>query len=177
MFKKMSIILSTIFIVFIVISIAGCKTIESEIKEEQKPIVKEDKEDKEETPKITIKEFGADREVLSVKIGNKTYYVLGKNNTKNINEENIKNINLVAPLKISEETVKGFNGIVITYYDIKIFLGEKGSSVKVGLFEPQKNSWTIGDDIDRSQSIQIKLADNGVGLITIGRSSISLSYR
>lgn len=171
MLKKMSIILSTIFIV---ISIAGCKTIESEIKEEQKPIVKEDKE---ETPKITIKEFGADREVLSVKIGNKTYYVLGKNNTKNINEENIKNINLVAPLKISEETVKGFNGIVITYYDIKIFLGEKGSSVKVGLFEPQKNSWTIGDDIDRSQSIQIKLADNGVGLITIGRSSISLSYR
>lgn len=171
MLKKMSIILSTIFIV---ISIAGCKTIESEIKEEQKPIVKEDKE---ETPKITIKEFGADREVLSVKIGNKTYYVLGKNNTKNINEENIKNINLVAPLKISEESVKGFNGIVITYYDIKIFLGEKGSSVKVGLFEPQKNSWTIGDDIDRSQSIQIKLADNGVGLITIGRSSISLSYR
>lgn len=174
MLKKMLIILSAIFVVFIVISIVGCKTIESEIKEEPKPIVKEDKE---ETPKITIKEFGADREVLSVKIGNKTYYVLGKNNIKNINEENIKNINLVAPLKISEETIKGFNGIVITYYDIKIFLGEKGSSVKAGLFEPQKNSWTIGDDIDRSQSIQIKLADNGVGLITIGRSSISLSYR
>lgn len=163
MIRNVLIILSIIFI-------AGCKTIEPK-KEEPKPIVKE------EAPKIIIKEFGADKEVLSVKIENKTYYVLGKSDIKNINEENIKNINLVAPLKISEETVKGFNGIVITYYDIKIFLGESGTSIKAGLFEPQKNSWTIGDDIDRSQSIQIRLSDNGIGLITVGRSSISLSYR
>lgn len=165
--------LKNILIVLPIIFIAGCKTIEPK-EEEIKPVVKEVKE---EEPKIIIREFGADREVLSVKIENKTYYVLGKNNTKNISEENIKNLNLVAPLKISEETVKGCSGIVITYYDVKIFLGESGSSVKVGLFEPQKNSWTIGDDIDRSQSIQIKLSDNGVGLITVGRSSISLSYR
>lgn len=111
-------------------------------------------------------------------IGDKIYYVLGKNSSQNINEQNIKNISLVAPLKISEEIVKGHKGIVITYYDVKIFLGEKSSNeVKVGLFEPQKNSWTVGNDTDRSQSIQLKLSDRSTGLMTIGRSSISLSYR
>lgn len=161
-----------ILIIFAVIFISGCRTVTEipEKKEEPAPVVKEE-------PKIIIKEFGADGEVLSVKINDKTYYVLGKNNPQNINEQNIKNLSLVAPLKITEETIKGNKGIVITYYDVKIFLGEKGAGVKVGLFEPQKNAWTIGDDIDRTQSIQIKLADNGIGLITVGRSSISLSYR
>jgi len=161
-----------ILIIFAIIFLAGCKTV-SEIPEkieEPEPAIKEE-------PKIIIKEYGADGEVFSVKINDKTYYVLGRNNPQNINENNIKNLSLVAPLKITEETIKGNKGIVITYYDVKIFLGEKGAGVKVGLFEPQKNAWTIGDDIDRSQSIQIKLADNGIGLITIGRSSISLSYR
>lgn len=164
-----------ILIIFAIIFLAGCKTV-SEIPEkieEPEPAI----EKKEEEPKIIIKEYGADGEVFSVKINDKTYYVLGRNNPQNINENNIKNLSLVAPLKITEETIKGNKGIVITYYDVKIFLGEKGAGVKVGLFEPQKNAWTIGDDIDRSQSIQIKLADNGIGLITIGRSSISLSYR
>ena len=104
---------------------------------------------------------------------------MGKNSSQNINEQNIKNISLVAPLKISEEIVKGYKGIVITYYDVKIFLGEKNfkRSLQVGLFEPQKNSWTVGNDTDRSQSIQLKLSDRSTGLMTIGRSSISLSYR
>lgn len=164
-----------ILILFSIVFISSCKTIteipeKPEKKEEPAPVVKEE-------PKITIKEYGADGEVLSVKIDDKNYYVLGKNNPQNINEQNIKNLSLVAPLKIAEETVRGNKGIVITYYDVKIFLGEKGAGVKVGLFEPQKNAWTVGDDIDRSQSIQIKLADNGIGLITVGRSSISLSYR
>jgi hypothetical protein len=48
-----------------------------------------------------------------VTIGDKIYYVLGKNSSQNINEQNIKNISLVAPLKISEEMVKGYKGIVI----------------------------------------------------------------
>ena len=164
-----------ILIIFAIIFLAGCKTVSEipekpEKTEEPEPAIKEE-------PKIIIKEYGADGEVLSVKINDKTYYVLGRNNPQNINENNIKNLSLVAPLKITEETIKGNKGIVITYYDVKIFLGEKSAGVKVGLFEPQKNAWTIGDDIDRSQSIQIKLADNGIGLITIGRSSISLSYR
>ena len=162
-----------ILIIFAVIFISGCRTVTEipEKKEEPAPVVKEE-------PKIIIKEFGADGEVLSVKINDKTYYVLGKNNPQNINEQNIKNLSLVAPLKISEEIVKGYKGIVITYYDVKIFLGEKSSSeVKVGLFEPQKNSWTVGNDTDRSQSIQLKLSDRSTGLMTIGRSSISLSYR
>lgn len=167
-----------ILILFSIVFISSCKTIteipeKPEKKEEPAPVVKEEPKE----PKITIKEFGADGEVLSVKIDDKNYYVLGKNNPQNINEQNIKNLSLVAPLKIAEETVRGNKGIVITYYDVKIFLGEKGVGVKVGLFEPQKNAWTVGDDIDRSQSIQIKLADNGIGLITVGRSSISLSYR
>lgn len=164
-----------IFIVISVLFIFSCKTIEiPPQKEEPKPTVKKE----EEPPKIKIKEFGADNEVLCVIIGDKIYYVLGKNSSQNINEQNIKNISLVAPLKISEETVKGYKGIVITYYDVKIFLGEKTSSeVKVGLFEPQKNSWTVGNDTDRSQSIQLKLSDRSTGLMTIGRSSISLSYR
>lgn len=165
-----------IFII-VVVFLVGCKTIE--IPKEEPPAVdnKEKKAEKEE-PKITIKEYGADREVLSVKIEDKIYYTIGnRNNIDNINEQNIKNITLAAPLRISEETVKGYKGIVITYYDVKIFLGERGTGVKVGLFEPQKNAWTIGDDADRSQSIQLKLSGNSTGVITIGRSSISLSYR
>lgn len=164
-----------IFIVISVLFIFSCKTIEIPPQEEEpKPAVKKE----EEPPKIKIKEFGADNEVLCVTIEDKIYYVLGKNSSQNINEQNIKNISLVAPLKISEEIVKGYKGIVITYYDVKIFLGEKSSSeVKVGLFEPQKNSWTVGNDTDRSQSIQLKLSDRSTGLMTIGRSSISLSYR
>ena len=167
MFRNILIVISVLFIF-------GCKTIEPPPqKEETKSPVKE-----EEPPKIKIKEYGADSEVLSVTIGDKIYYILGKNSSQNINEQNIKNISLVAPLKISEETVKGYKGIVITYYDVKIFLGEKSSSeVKVGLFEPQKNSWTVGNDNDRSQSIQLKLSERSTGLMTIGRSSISLSYR
>lgn len=166
-----------ILIIFAIIFLTGCKTVPEVIekieKKEPEPAVKEEPKE----PKIIIKEYGADGEVLSVKIDDKNYYVLGKNNPQNINENNTKNLSLVAPLKIAEETIKGYKGLVITYYDVKIFLGEKGAGVKVGLFEPQKNAWTVGDDIDRSQSIQIKLADNGIGLITVGRSSISLSYR
>ena len=98
-----------IFIVISVLFIFSCKTIEIPPQEEPKPtVIKE-----EEPPKIKIKEFGADNEVLCVTIGDKIYYVLGKNSSQNINEQNIKNISLVAPLKISEEMVKGYKGIVI----------------------------------------------------------------
>ena len=171
MFKNILIIFATILF------FAGCKTI-SEIPEKIEESTPTTEKKEEEESKIIIKEYGADGEVFSVKINDKIYYVLGKNSSQNINEQNIKNISLVAPLKISEEIVKGYKGIVITYYDVKIFLGEKSSSeVKVGLFEPQKNSWTVGNDTDRSQSIQLKLSDSSTGLMTIGRSSISLSYR
>ena len=99
-----------IFIVISVLFIFSCKTIEiPPQKEEPKPTVKKE----EEPPKIKIKEFGADNEVLCVTIGDKIYYVLGKNSSQNINGQNIKNISLVAPLKISEEMVKGYKGIVI----------------------------------------------------------------
>ena len=56
-------------------------------------------------------------------------------------------------------------------------MGKKGAvGTTVGLFEPQKNDWTVGDDIDRSQAIQIKLSRGTAGPIDIKRGSISLSF-
>ena len=66
-----------ILIIFAIIFLAGCKTV-SEIPEkieEPEPAIKEE-------PKIIIKEYGADGEVFSVKINDKTYYVLGRNNLR-----------------------------------------------------------------------------------------------
>jgi len=153
----------------------GCETTkplqkDAVIEPNNEPIVEE-----EEKVKIKIERYGTDGEVLSVKLNDKTYYILGSGFAEGMDEEKIKNLSLQAPLKISEESVKGNRGIVITYYDVKIFLADNGN--KVGLFEHQKNSWTIGDDMDRSSKIEIKLSANSTGVISIRRSSISLSYR
>ena len=51
-----------------------------------------------------------------------------------------------------------------------------GTGTTVGIFEPQKNDWTTGNDIDRSLSIQIKLSRNIAGPIDIKRGSISLAF-
>ena len=88
-----------IFIVISVLFIFSCKTIEiPPQKEEPKPTVKK----KEEPPKIKIKEFGAARRrFYALRSESKIYYVLGKNSSQNINEQNIKNISLVAPFENS----------------------------------------------------------------------------
>ena len=92
-------------------------------------------------------------------------------------EDEIKNSSLVAPLKITEETIKGIDGIVIKYYDVQIFLGEQNrfGNTKVGLFEPQNRAWTIGEDKKRNNEIELKLSNSTV-TITIKRGSISLRY-
>ncbi|WP_028328828.1 hypothetical protein [Brachyspira alvinipulli] len=177
MFKKFFIAISSIFI------ITSCATMptkedttktadnNSSKKEEEKTITRED------TPQKKVTVYGADKEVQAIEIDGKTYYVIGGKDIENMSEQEIKSASLSSPLKITEQTVKGNRGIVIVYYDVKIFLGKKGAvSTTVGLFEPQKNDWTLGDDIDRSQSIQIKLSRGTAGPIAIKRASISLTY-
>ena len=160
MLKKFFIAISSIFI------ITSCATMptkedtaktagnnNSSNKEEENSIIRENTAQK----KVTV--YGADKEVQAVEIDGKTYYVIGGKDVENMSDQEIKSASLSSPLKITEQTVKGNRGIVIVYYDVKIFLGKKGAvGTTVGLFEPQKNDWTLGDDIDRSQSIQIKLS-------------------
>lgn len=125
--------------------------------------------------KVTV--YGADKEVQAVEINDKVYYVIGGKNAENMSEDEIKRSSITAPLKVTEDTVNGFKGIIITYYDVKIFLGRNsGTATTVGIFEPQKNAWTTGNDLDRSLSIQIKLSRNIAGSIDIKRGSISLTY-
>ncbi|MBW5392476.1 hypothetical protein [Brachyspira pilosicoli] len=138
------------------------------IKEE--PLKEDDSKDK------TLK-YGEDSEIQSIYINGKKYYVLSANNIEDMTEDEIKNSSLVAPLKITEETIKGIDGIVIKYYDVQIFLGEQNrfGNTKVGLFEPQNRDWTIGEDKKRNNEIELKLSNSTV-TITIKRGSISLRY-
>lgn len=138
------------------------------IKEE--PLKEDDSKDK------TLK-YGEDSEIQSIYINGKKYYVLSDDNIEDMTEDEIKNSSLVAPLKITEETIKGIDGIVIKYYDVQIFLGEQNRfrNTKVGLFEPQNRAWTIGEDKKRNNEIELKLSNSTV-TITIKRGSISLRY-
>ena len=138
---------------------------------------KEDTITREDTTKMKVTVYGADKEIQAVEINDKVYYVIGGKDVESMSEQEIKSASVVAPIKVTEENVKGVNGIVVTYYDVKIFLGKRsGLGTTVGLFEPQKNDWTVGDDIDRSQAIQIKLSRGTAGPIDIKRGSISLSF-
>lgn len=138
------------------------------IKEE--PLKEDDSKDK------TLK-YGEDSEIQSIYINGKKYYVLSADNIEDMTEDEIKNSSLVAPLKITEETIKGIDGIVIKYYDVQIFLGEQNrfGNTKVGLFEPQNRAWTIVEDKKRNNEIELKLSNSTV-TITIKRGSISLRY-
>ncbi|EKV57956.1 hypothetical protein [Brachyspira hampsonii] len=138
---------------------------------------KEDTITREDTPKMKVTVYGADKEIQAVEINEKVYYVIGGKDVENMTEADIKKSSLVAPLKVTEETINGTKGIVVTYYDVKVFLGKRtGTGTIVGIFEPQKNDWTTGNDIDRSLSIQIKLSRNIAGPIDIKRGSISLAF-
>lgn len=169
--------LKNIFIVFaFIFYLISCKTI---IPKDDSPLVQDNKVIKEDPNKAkVIASYGQDNEVQAVEINNKTYYIIGGKNVEKMSEEEIKTYSLTSPLKITEENVKGYNGIVIAYYDIKIFLSKKSSSgAIVGLFEPQRNDWSLGNDNDRSQSIQIKLQKYTAGPITINKRSISLAFQ
>lgn len=161
----------SIIIFFSMLLAIGCKTIEPK-KEEIVEIPKKES-------KIKVIDYGVDSEIQSVNINGNKYYILGSDkNIENMTEEEVKSLSLVAPLIVSEESIKGIDGIVIKYYDIKIFLSEKNilGSTKVGLFEPQNRAWTIGEDKDRTKNIQLQL-NNSIAGINIKRGSISLSYR
>lgn len=174
MFKK---VMTFIIVLFVI----GCKTVETTI-DNNTEIKKEENNNAEETSKkneskIEVLEYGADSEIKSVNINGKKYYVLNADNVEDMSEKEIKNSSLVAPLKITEETIKGNDGIVIRYYDVQVFLSEKKriGGAKVGLFEPQYKSWTIGEDKKRNNDIELKLSNSTV-TITIKRGSISLRY-
>ena len=138
---------------------------------------KEDTITREDTTKMKVTVYGADKEIQAVEINDKVYYVIGGKDVEDMTEAEIKKSSLVAPLKVTEETINGTKGIVVTYYDVKVFLGRRtGTGTTVGIFEPQKNDWTTGNDIDRSLSIQIKLSRNIAGPIDIKRVSISLAF-
>ena len=168
----------------LMIVMVGCVTMQpkddAEVKKEE---VKKEEVKKEETvtrddpSKMKVTVYGADKEVQAVEINGKTYYVLGGKDVESMTEQEIKSASVVAPIKVTEENIKGVNGIVVTYYDVKVFLGKRtGTGTIVGIFEPQKNDWTTGNDIDRSLSIQIKLSRNIAGPIDIKRGSISLAF-
>ena len=179
MFKK---IITFIIIVFTI----GCKTVETtidnntETKKEENKNIDENVEEisKKNEPKTEILEYGADSEIQSININGKKYYILNDNNIENMAENEVKKSSLVAPLKITEETIKGNNGIVIKYYDVQVFLEEKKriGNAKVGLFEPQNRAWTIGEDKDRTKNDTTLKLNNATVSITIKRGSISLRY-
>lgn len=180
MFKK-------IITIIIILCTVGCKTLETAkdsntMKDNKTEIadksdVKENNEIKEETSKDEIVMYGSNSEIQSININGKKYYVLNADNIENMTEDEIKSSSLVAPLKITEETIKGNDGIVIKYYDVQIFLEKKNriGATKVGLFEPQYRAWTIGEYKKRNNDIELKLSNSTV-TITIKRGSISLRY-
>ena len=186
MFKK-------IFIAVVLMSVlVGCATMQPKdnntISKDNNAVTKDDtsktEEDKksetitrEDTPKMKVTVYGADKEIQAVEIGDKVYYVIGGKDVEKMTESEIKKSSLVAPLKVTEETINGTRGIVVIYYDVKVFLGRRtGTGTIVGIFEPQKNDWTTGNDLDRSLAIQIKLSRNIAGPIDIKRASISLAF-
>ena len=181
-----------IFIAVVLMSIlVGCATVQPKdnntttkedtvIKDDTSKIEEDKKEEtitREDTPKMKVTVYGADKEIQAVEINDKVYYVIGGKDVENMTEAEIKKSSLVAPLKVTEETINGTKGIVVTYYDVKVFLGKRtGTGTIVGIFEPQKDDWTTGNDLDRSLSIQIKLSRNIAGPIDIKRGSISLAF-
>ena len=162
--------ITSILLMFII----GCTTTKEQMqttekKEEEKVIKKEDSK---------VKSYGKNKEIQAVTINGKDYYAIGGKNIEKLSEDEIKKMSIVAPLKVQEDTIKGIRGIIITYYDVKIFLGSSsGNGTKVGLFEPQYNAWTVGNDSDDSQDIEVSLSQKSKAIISIRRSSISLSYR
>ena len=160
MFKKAMIFIIIVFAI-------GCKTVETTIdnnaetkKEENKNIDDNAEETaKKNESKIEVLEYGADSEIKAIDINDKKYYVLNADDIENMTEDEIKNSSLVAPLKITEETIKGNDGIVIKYYDVQIFLGKKNrfGATKVGLFEPQYRAWTVGEDKKRKNVVQYRI--------------------
>lgn len=133
-----------------------------------------------ENKKNNVISYGRDDEVQFLAVDGKEYYVLGGNkiNEMTANEIKASSIN-TSRVKVNESTLNGKKGIILTYFDIKIFIQEKQTIgiTTVGIYEPQKSDWTFGEDMDRSsKSIKIKLPRGIAGPITINTTSISMTY-
>lgn len=128
-----------------------------------------------------IKSYGNNKEIQAYTLNGKNYYLLGlKDSASKLSESEIKkaiiNTNSV---KIKEATIEGSKGVIVTYYDIKLFLEENkayGKS-KVGIFELYNNSWVMGyNESKESNTIEIKNDGKIIGPIVINFGSISRAY-
>ena len=143
----------------LMIVMVGCVTMQpkddAEVKKEE---VKKEEVKKEETvtrddpSKMKVTVYGADKEVQAVEINGKTYYVLGGKDVESMTEQEIKSASVVAPIKVTEENIKGVNGIVVTYYDVKIGLGDDiNTAYDLGTVEPN-DSLLVRFAVKKSQS-------------------------
>lgn len=165
-----------LLIITVVISIS-CNTMAANGKN-TKP--ESEPNEKVEEIKSDVTYYGRDNEVQLFNIEGKDYYILGGNDVHKMDIKEIKASSInTSIIKVNKETINGKNGITLKYYDIKIFLEEKNpdGTTLVGIYEPQKSAWTLGEDISKSvKSISIKLSKGTAGPITINPSSISMSY-
>ena len=146
--------------------------------------VKTDIEDKiisDNTDNIKRYSFGGDEEIQVYEADNELHYLLNTNkDTKDISSEDLKKYAIdTNRVTIENATIQGVNGIVLTFYDIKVFLEKTKSSsrTKVGIFEPSSNKWIMGYDKNRDKnSMDFIYDDEQIGPITIKRSGISRAY-
>lgn len=128
--------------------------------------------------RIKKSSFGGDKEIQAYVLDNKVYYML--NIDKNILDKDIGLYSIdTNRVNAKEVTIDGIDGIVLTFYDIKIFLEETKSScnTRVGIFEPSSNRWIIGYDKNRDvNAIGFTYNKEEIGPVIINRSSISRAY-
>lgn len=128
-----------------------------------------------------IYSFGSDKEVQIYILDDKVYYLLGID--KDIKYVSSNDLQIFAintnTVNVSEVSIDGIDGIILSYYDIKIFLEQTKQlgSTRVGVFEPKSNSWSIGYDKNRdNNAIEFPYSNQNIGPVVINISSISRAY-
>jgi len=125
--------------------------------------------------------FGEDEEIQAYVLNGKIYYLVNTNkDIKYISDRDIKLYSVdTNRMNIKETTINGIDGIVLTFYDVKVFLEKTKYSGKarVGIFEPSSNRWLIGNDRNRDKNIiEFSYGDEEIGPVIINKSSISRAY-
>ncbi len=143
--------------------------------------LKTDTDDKVIGDNIKRYSFGGDEEIQVYEEDNKLYYLLNTNkDIRDISSEDLKQYSIdTNRVNIKNATIQGASGIVLTFYDVKVFLEKTKSSsrTKVGVFEPASNKWIIGYDKDRDKNSMVFIyEEDEIGPITIKRSGISRAY-
>ena len=148
-------------------------------KDTEDKVVRDDSDDRDGVKRYS---FGGDEEVQVYEVDNKLYYLVNTNkDIKDISYQDLKLYSIDANrVNIKKTTIEGADGIVLTFYDIKVFLEKTKSSssrTKVGVFEPSSSKWIIGYDKDRDKNSMGFIYDGDeIGPITINRSGISRAY-